>query len=192
MREIYVDSARRVGGSSNSFVMYLSTPLINVSKAELVCAYANVSNTNSFYFLDIQELRRPYGIDAAGSVLRSNISTISNALSETITSFAMIPGSQSYFKESQDYKISVEYPSLITKIDRLTFRYLDSYSNLYPVTGATQTLLRFYSKDSDDYKPELDDSPEKLPTPVTPTIQTYLGAFFIGLVFILFFIRKKR
>jgi hypothetical protein len=190
-REIFIDSSRS-GSLSNSFSLFLQTPLVNVIKADLVTAAIPVTaqNTGPYMFLDIAQLRRPIGIDASAQV--------SNTISENITSFAVIPvdvasGSIKYYKEQSDYPISVEWPHAIDKIDRLTFRLLNQSSNLIPVPVLSNVscLVRFHMLPPSTFVPEL--STEEVDEPVTKltTVQSYFAMMLISIVFILFFIRKK-
>lgn len=186
-REIFIDSTRS-SSLSNSFSLFLTTPLINVVRAELVTAAIPISaeNTGPYMFLDITELRRPLGLDASAK--------LSNAASETLTSFAVIPvdiasGSTKYYKEQSDYPISVEWPKSIDKIDRLTIKLFDKNLNLIPVTSIS-CLLRFHMLEPSTYVPELQEDEEKEEIKLT-TVQSYFAMMLIGIVFILFFIRKK-
>jgi len=189
-REIFIDSSRS-GSLSNSFSLFLQTPLVNVIKADLVTAAIPVTaqNTGPYMFLDIAQLRRPIGIDASAQV--------SNTISENITSFAVIPvdvasGSVKYYKEQSDYPISVEWPHAIDKIDRLTFRLLNQSSNLIPVPVLSNVscLVRFHMLPPSTFVPELPIE-EIDEAPKLTTVQSYFAMMLISIVFILFFIRKK-
>jgi hypothetical protein len=191
-REIFVDSSRS-GSLSNSFSLFLQTPLINVVKADLVTAAIPVTsqNTGPYMFLDVSELRRPIGIDASARV--------SNTISETVTSFAVIPvdvasGSVKYYKEQSDYPISVEFPHPIDKIDRLTFRLLNQASNLIPVPVLSNVscVVRFHMLPPSTFVPEIPKEEEvEESIPKLTTVQSYFAMMLIAIVFILFFIRKK-
>jgi hypothetical protein len=65
---IYVDSAYRntsLYPSSNSYTLFLTNPIRNVSRVELVSAFINTSGlSNTFVFLDVAELRTPFHQDA--------------------------------------------------------------------------------------------------------------------------------
>ena len=190
-REIFIDSSRS-GSLSNSFSLFLQTPLINVIKADLVTAAIPVTsqNTGPYMFLDVSELRRPIGIDASARV--------SNTISETVTSFAVIPvdvasGGVKYYKEQSDYPISVEWPKPIDKIDRLTFRLLNQSSNLIPVPllSNISCLVRFHMLPLSTFVPELPTEEVEESVPKLTTVQSYFAMMLIAIVFILFFIRKK-
>ncbi len=101
---------------------------------------ANMKPGGEYIYLDIDELRRPFPIDAVTDPNTSQSSTF----------FAIIPmdvnsGSIKTFKEYTDYAISVEYPKPIDQIDRLTIRWLDYQGNLVNFNGIDENalILRF-------------------------------------------------
>jgi len=104
----------------------------------------NMHPTGNFVFLEIDELRPPFPIDAVQDPLNS----------ESFLKFATIPidtvsGTMKTFKEMTDYKISVNYPTPIDKIDRLSIKWLDTNGNILNFNGVDQNsiILRFYTLD---------------------------------------------
>jgi hypothetical protein len=102
---------------------------------------ANFKMVGEYVYLDVEELRRPFAIDAVSNVYDSGSSTI----------FAIIPmdvssGCIKTFKEQTDYRISVEYPKPIDQIDRLTVNWRDFNGNLLNFNGVDENsfILRFY------------------------------------------------
>lgn len=149
----------------------------------------NVSNFKAcgeYLYLDIDELRRPFAIDAVTNVYNSQSSTI----------FAVIPldvssGCIKTFKEQSDYKISVEYPKPIDKIDRLTINWRDFHGNLINFNGVEDNsfILRFYEEDVKQVsvnKPE----EEKLSPFKKNDKKTVFTILIISLIFILFIKRR--
>ena len=117
----------------------------------------NMGTVSNYIFLEIDELRPPFPIDAVQDPVNS----------ESFLKFATIPmdvisGGSKVFKEMSDYKISVEYPTPIDKIDRLTIRWLDTDGNTLNFNGGDHNsiLLRFYM---------LPPPPDEV-TPETPKI----------------------
>lgn len=105
---------------------------------------SNFKPCGEYIYLDIDELRRPFAIDAVTNVYNSQSSTI----------FAVIPldvssGCIKTFKEHSDYKISVEYPKPIDKIDRLTINWRDFNGKLINFNGVEDNsfILRFYEEE---------------------------------------------
>lgn len=154
---------------------------------------ANLKPCGEYIYLDIDELRRPFAIDAVTHPNESQSSTI----------FAVIPldvnsGCIKTFKECTDYSISVEYPKPIDQIDRLTVRWLDYQGNLVNFNGVDENalLLRFYY--SSQQTPEEHDENKNLPSSSSsffmdmhkPTKRTVFVMLFVSLIFILFIKRK--
>lgn len=112
---IYVDSNNRdqvLFPNSNTFTVHLTTPLVNITKVELMSAILNIT-TREYITLDITELRTPTH-QIADSFTKASTPT-SNAYSG---SFATVPATSLMFNSS--YTIQTEYPSRIDKLDRLT------------------------------------------------------------------------
>jgi len=148
---VYVDSNNRnqtLFPNSNSYTLFLSTPIHNISKVELVSAMLPNVFSSQYMTLDIAELRSTQTLVASaltatgGTSNSQNTSSLynlavpnSNAYSGA---FAFVPvkaatslaSNVSTFSNtsfvynnefySQNYKISTEYPSRIDSIDRLT------------------------------------------------------------------------
>lgn len=101
----------------------------------------NLKTYGEYVFLDIEELRRPFELEAVNDPLSS----------ENSSYFAVIPldvpsCSIKTFKEYTDYKISVEYPKPIDQIDRLTIRWIDSSGTSVNFNGVDENslILRFH------------------------------------------------
>ena len=124
--------------------------------------------TSEYAWLDIEEFRTTSTADARQLVTLSSgqITTNSNT---SATSFALIPmdvnsGGYKSFKEYADYKISVEFPSRIDSLDRLTIRWRDRYG----------TLLNFHGLETNSFAlrlhttlaPTEPDRIERLPAPL--------------------------
>jgi hypothetical protein len=189
---VYVDSAYRNTATyvnSNTYSVYLTNPIRNVSRVELVSAFINTSGlSNTHVFLDIQELRTPFHVDArklgVGGTPSGNTAS---------SSFAMIPldvfNGVKYFKETSDYKIDAKFPSRIDRLDRLTVSWVDI--NGRPVTGLNNTtgtgfVLRVHTEDVKIEKSILQELPAPVPMDGGPNM-VLIGALLIaGLVVILF------
>lgn len=110
----------------------------------------NFKTYGEYIFLDIEELRRPFSIEAVEDPYKADSSA----------RFAVIPmdvnsGCIKTYKEQSDYKITVEYPKPLDKIDRLTVRWLDWKGDLVNFNGVdeNQILLRFHTIEH-EYKEE--------------------------------------
>jgi hypothetical protein len=140
--------------------------------------------TGNFVFLEIEELRPPYAIDAV------SYSTDPNSnFSESFQKFATLPldsnsGSLKIFKEMTDYKISVKYPTPIDKIDRLSVRWLDTNGNILSFNGAEQNsfILRFHMLEP----PEVEIIHKVKKVFENKSLLFYFMFTFILIVFILF------
>lgn len=109
---------------------------------------ANMKPCGEYVYLDIDELRRPFPIDAVTDPNTSQSSTI----------FAVIPmdvnsGSIKTFKEYTDYAVSVEYPKPIDQIDRLTIKWLDYRGNIINFNGVDDNALILRFTESELAKP---------------------------------------
>jgi hypothetical protein len=148
-------------------------------------------NLNEHIWLDIAEFRTPTTLDARRLVSSSNVrTTLSNTAA---TSFAIIPldvpsGSIKSFKEFTDYTVSIEFPSRLDSLERLTIRWLDR-SGVPLVFNGLETnsvTLRVHTVNV----PIVPERPESLPAPVVDTERTkvFMGAIaalVIGLMLIL-------
>ena len=189
---VYVDSAYRNTSTyvnCNTYSVHLTNPIRNVSRVELVSAFINTSGlSNTYVFLDIQELRTPFHVDArklgAGGTPSGNTAT---------SSFAMIPldvvNGVKYFKETGDYRIDVNFPSRIERLDRLTISWLGI--NGLPLTGlndatGTGCILRVHTDDVKIEKSILNELPEPVPLDGGPNMALVGALLVAGLVVILF------
>ena len=186
---VYVDSNNRnqtLFPDSNSYTLYLSTPIHNISRVEVLSAMLPNVFSSQYLTLDIAELRSTQTLVASALSTSSNTVAVpnSNAFSGA---FAFVPikaaialasntqtfsnTSFTYNNEfySQNYKIATEYPSRIDSIDRLTisWRNAGNGSLFYDTTlgrdlGRNMFLLRFETIQV----PEEPDRPDSLPPPV--------------------------
>lgn len=90
-------------------------------------------SVNEYVWLDITEFRTPLTLDAR-QLTQQAWGQVTTSGSTAATSFALIPmdvvsGSYKSFKENSDYRISVEFPSRIDSIERLTVTWRDRYGN---------------------------------------------------------------
>ena len=88
---------------------------------------------NEYVWLDIAEFRTPLTLDAR-QLTQQAWGQVTTSGSTAATSFALIPmdvnsGSFKSFKENSDYRVSVEFPSRIDSIERLTVTWRDRYGN---------------------------------------------------------------
>ena len=189
---VYVDSAYRNTSTyvnSNTYSVHLTNPIRNVSRVELVSAFINTSGlSNTYVFLDIQELRTPFHIDARK--LGTGGTPSGNTAS---SSFAMIPldvvNGVKYFKETGDFKIDAKFPSRIDRLDRLTISWIDI--NGRPVIGLNDTtgtgcVLRVHTEDVKIEKSILNDLPAPVPLDGGPNMALVGALLVAGLVVILF------
>jgi len=186
---VYVDSNNRnqnLFPNSNSYTLYLSTPIHNISKVEVLSAMLPNVFSSQYMTLDIQELRSTQTLVASALGTTGKAMTVpdSNAFSGA---FAFVPikaatslasnastfsnTSFTYNNEfySQNYKIATEYPSRIDSIDRLTISWRNAgngslfYDNvLGRDLGRNMFLLRFETIPV----PEEPERPASLPEPV--------------------------
>jgi hypothetical protein len=221
---VYVDSNNRnqsLFPNSNSYTLFLSTPIHNISKVELVSAMLPNVFSSQYLTLDIAELRSTQTLVASALTASGNSSAISrtavpnsNAYSGA---FAFVPvkaatslasnastfsnTSFTYNNEfySQNYKISVEFPSRIDSIDRLTISWRNAgngalfYDSLIGQDmGRNMFLLRFDTI----LVPEEPERPASLPPPVAwdsgerQKMYVMIAALILGL-FIIFFGRRR-
>ena len=148
----------------------------------------NMKTLGDYIFLDILELRRPYESDAVSNVYGS----------ESFINFATIPmdvdsGSIKTFKEMSDYRVSVTYPRIIDRIDRLTVNWLDTNGNSINFNGVDENsfILRFYMKDDEriedpDFRVEVILPPKV----VSANIMNYFILALVSILFILFIKNK--
>jgi hypothetical protein len=148
----------------------------------------NMKSLGDYIFLDILELRRPFESDAVSDVYNS----------ESFINFATIPmdvdsGSIKTFKEMSDYRISVTYPRIIDRIDRLTINWLDTNGNSINFNGVNENsfILRFYMKN--DERIEEPDFTEEVVLPPKIASVNIMNYFILAMISILFilFIKNK-
>jgi len=94
---------------------------------------------NDYIWLDIEEFRTPFTIDARQLVLNHQgvYTTSGNTSARSFALIAMdVPsGGIKSYKEASDYPISVEFPSRIDSLDRLTISWLDRNGNVLNFHG---------------------------------------------------------
>jgi len=144
---VYVDSHNRnqnLYPNSNSYTLHLTTPILNVTKVELLTAMLPNVFSSQFLTLDIAELRTPRNL-VADRLTTPSVPGTSNLMVPSSNafygSFATIPvkvsgGAQAIYSNTStftntsvtinsefynaNYRIWQEFPSRIDKIDRLT------------------------------------------------------------------------
>ena len=153
---------------------------VNFIKSESV---ANFKTTGEYVYLDIEELRRPFAVDATTNVYKSQSSTI----------FAVIPldvssGFIKTFKEHTDYKILVDYPKPIDSIDRLTVNWRDYNGELIQFNGVDENsiILRFFEKEHISSLIEYTTTKPFSQSQIHPDKKTVFVILVVSLVIILF------
>jgi hypothetical protein len=212
---VYVDSNNRNGQlfpNSNSYTLYLSTPIRNVAKVEVLSAMLPSVYSSQYLTLDVVELRSTQTLVASSLTLgTANISqTDSNAysgafafvpikaataLASNISTFSNTGFTYNNEFYSQNYKIATEYPSRIDSIDRLTIAWRNAGtgalfydSDLGRDLGRNMFILRFETIPV----PEEPERPVSLPAPVPwddgERFKMYmiLAVAFLGLLLITF------
>lgn len=123
---------------------------------------------NDYIWLDIQEFRTSTTTDARKLILSQQgvYTTTSNT---SARSFAIIPldvpsGGIKAFKEETDYKVSVEFPSRLDSLDRLTVRWLDR--NGIPLNFRGLDVNSFTLRVHTVHVPVTPERPTSLPPPV--------------------------
>ena len=155
---IYVDSENRnksIYPLANSYVVYLTNPIRNITRVELISAMLPDIASSQYVALDITELRTPTHQSATDK--SSNCSVVNGA-------FAMVPIKVSSTTDfySQNYAIYVDYPSRIDSVDKLTVNWYSPDGASLPDVDPNKFILRFHS----EHVPEEPDRPESLPPPV--------------------------
>ena len=117
--------------SGNSYTLFLSSPVRNIERVDLVSARVPTSVSEQI-FLDIDELRTPRHVFTGGLQYEKRGSYVTQLTSGAGPSRAFAPltldvnsGCIKNFHENKDYKISVFYPEPINKLQRLTVSWLD-------------------------------------------------------------------
>jgi len=187
---VYVDSNNRnqtLFPNSNSYTLYLTTPIQNIIKVEVLSAMLPNVYSSQYLTLDITELRTPrnliadalvktvptanafYGsfatipVKVAGGALAlySNVGNPSNAIVTTNTEFY-----------NANYRILQDFPSRIDKLDRLTITgrqpnngnvFIDNNFSPAVDLGRNMFILRFKTVHVPDEDP---NRPLSLPQPV--------------------------
>jgi hypothetical protein len=152
---------------------------------------------NEYVWLDVAEFRTPTTLDARKLVTSSNLRTTQS--NTAATSFALIPmdvtsGSFKSFKAHTDYSVSVQFPSRLDSLERLTIRWLD-LNGLPLVFNGLETnsfTLRVHTVTT----PIVPERPISLPTPVVDNERNmiFIGsviALVLGLFVIMFSKRKS-
>jgi hypothetical protein len=212
---VYVDSNNRdtsLFQNSNSYTLYLSTPIYNVSKVEVLSAMLPNVYSSQYMILDINELRSTQTLVASALTLSKSNSAVTNSNAFS-GAFAFVPikaatslaSNASTFSNtsfvynnefySQNYKIATEYPSRIDSIDRLTINWRNAGngalfydSALGRDLGRNMFILRFETI----HVPEEPERPPSLPEPVPwdsgePTkLYIMIGLALLGLLIIIF------
>lgn len=155
---IYVDSENRdktLYPVASSYTVFLTNPIRNIKRVELVSAMLPDVATSQYVTLDITELRTPFHQSATDKA--SNCSAINGA-------FALVPIKVSATTDfySQNYMISVEYPSRIDLVDKLTINWYSPDGAALPDVDPNKFILRFHT----EKVPVEPDRPESLPAPV--------------------------
>ena len=109
--------------------------------------------TNDYVFLDIDELRTPWHVDAKALVASTGTVAGSNA-NRSFAPIMLDVGSACIknFHESKDYKISVNYPEPIGSLARLTVGWYDKDGALLDFRGweTNAFVLRIHVKDDEE------------------------------------------
>jgi hypothetical protein len=197
---VYVDSNNRdtaLYPNSNNYTLFLTTPIKNISKVEVLTAMTPSVVSSQFMTLDILELRTPRNL-IADRLVKSVPS--SNAF---YGSFATIPikiqGNSEFY--NANYRISIEYPSHIDKLERLTITWRQPNNGSIFVNsdntdmGRNMFLLRFETV----LVPEEPERAESLPEPVKwegtrgkeYKLYVVFAAAFIG-IFIILSIKNRK
>lgn len=150
---------------------------------------------NEHVWLDIAEFRTPSTLDARQLITSSNVRTTQS--NTAATSFALIPldvssGSFKSFKEHTDYRISVEFPSRLDSLERLTIRWLDL--NGTPLNFNGLDINSFTLRIHTVVVPTTPERPVSLPPPVVDLERNKIligsGIALVFGLFLILFIRK--
>lgn len=108
---------------------------------------------NEYVFLDIEELRTPWNLDAKSIDSRTGTFSGSNS-TRMFAPIVMDVGSGCIknFHENKDYKIQTTYPEPIGTLQRLTVRWYDKTGNLLDFKGwnTNAFVLRLHVTDLED------------------------------------------
>jgi hypothetical protein len=202
---IYVDSNNRDSSlypNSNNYTLFLTTPIKNISKVELLTGMVPALASSSFLTLDILELRTPRNL-IADRLVKSTSNIMAPSSNAFYGSFATIPikvsASDDFY--NANYRISMEYPSLIDKLERLTVTWRQPNNGSIFVNsdntdmGRNMFLLRFVTV----LVPEEPERADSLPEPVKwegtrgkeYKLYVVFAAAFIG-IFIILSIKNRK
>lgn len=146
---VYVDSNNRnqtYFPNSNTFTLYLTSPITNISKVELLSAMLPSIQNSQYITLDITELRTPTHMIADALTTNTLIATpTANAFSGSFATLPVKPGNIVY---NPSYVIETVYPSRIEKLDRLTITWRQPNNGKVFIDGTTDMgrtmfLLKF-------------------------------------------------
>jgi hypothetical protein len=150
---------------------------------------------NEHVWLDIAEFRTPTTLDARRLISSSNVRTTQS--NTAATSFALIPldvssGSFKSFKEHTDYRVSVEFPSRLDSLERLTVQWLDR--NGTPLNFNGLDINSFTLRIHTVLVPTAPERPVSLPPPVVDLERNKIligsGIALVFGLFLILFIRK--
>lgn len=154
-------------------------------------------STNDFVFLDIEEFRTPSMVDcksfSGNTFSGSTVNTLFGAIPLDVPS-----GSIKFFKETSDYKLSVNFRSPIGTVSRLTVRWLDRNGVPLNFNGLDDNsfLLRYHSvKEPSAERIETPDPVVVMKPPPAPEKKTkYLigGGILVVTILLWFFLSKSH
>jgi len=193
---IYVDSNNRdqsLYPNSNSFTLYLTDPITNIKKVELVSAMLPDLTASQFVTLDIAELRTPRHLTA--DALTTNGTQTSNAFDgsfATIPIKANLPSATNSEFYNANYRIVTEYPSRIDKLDRITVSWRQPNQGTLLIAGRTMFILKLET----EKVPLEPERPASLPDPVpwdqTEEKQKWIIAIAIAVIGLVIIISLKN
>lgn len=193
---IYVDSNNRdqsLYPNSNSFTLYLTDPITNIKKVELVSAMLPDLTASQFVTLDIAELRTPRHLTA--DALTTKGTQTSNAFDgsfATIPIKANLPSATNSEFYNANYRIVTEYPSRIDKLDRVTVSWRQPNQGTLLIAGRTMFILKLET----EKVPLEPERPASLPDPVpwdqTEEKQKWMIAIAIAVIGLVIIISLKN
>ena len=182
---VYVDSNNRnqsLFPNSNSYTLYLTTPIPNITKVEVLSAMLPNVYSSQYLTLDIAELRTPRNLIADalmktvptanafyGSFATIPVKTSTYAFGNIYSSSNVVNNGEFY---NANYRILQDFPSRIDKLDRLTITWRQPNNgnvfvdnNFSPAIdlGRNMFILRFKTVHVPDEDP---GRPLSLPSPV--------------------------